>query len=259
MASSLLFRGPAAFAPATRWPVAGALFAGLGIVLAAVAMGGAGYLGCLAGLGLLDDANLEAAARRQDSYEMIACQFAGLGGQQGMFAALTLFAAGFYAASRREALLLAAPPGTAIYLKAFALMIAGVAAYTLAVWFASPADLARDLNSLMPIIRFDPPWAALLAIGIGAPLSEELLFRGFLLPALSRSRLGFAGAALVTTAAWAALHFTYSIFGLAEVFLIGLYFSWLVWRTGSLWVPMFCHAAYNTIVLLILRHAPLPF
>ena len=36
---------------------------------------------------------------------------------------------------------------------------------------------------------------ALLVVGIGAPLSEELLFRGFLLSALARSRLGFAGAA----------------------------------------------------------------
>lgn len=258
MASSSLLRGPAAFAPATRWPVIWAIFAGLGIVLAAVALGGAGYVGCLAALGLPVDIGLEAAAQPQNSFESIACQLAGLGGQQGAFVALTLLAAGFYAASRRDALLLAPPPGLAIYVKAFVLMIAGVAGFTLAVWFVSPQDLASDLKALLPLIRFDPLWAALLAIGIGAPLSEELLFRGFLLPSLARSRLGFAGAALLTTAAWTALHFTYSIFGLVEVFLIGLYFCWLVWRTGSLWVPMFCHAAYNSAVFLLLRYAPPP-
>lgn len=258
MASSSLFRGPAAFVPATRWPVIGAVFAGLGIVLAAVAAGGGGAIGCLIGLGVPLETLTATDPQTQNSFESVVCQIAGVGGQQVMFVALTLLAAGFYAASRREALLLAPLPGLAICIKAFLLMILGVALYTLAVWFASPKDLASDLKTLMPIIKFDPLWPALLVIGIGAPVSEELLFRGFLLPALARSRLGFIGAALLTTIAWAALHFTYSIFGLVEVFLIGLYFSWLVWRTGSLWVAMFCHAAYNSAVFLLLRYAPLP-
>ena len=48
---------------------------------------------------------------------------------------------------------------------------------------------------LRPFVRlFGEQWVlALLVVGIGAPLSEELLFRGFLLSALARSRLGFAG------------------------------------------------------------------
>ena len=48
------------------------------------------------------------------------------------------------------------------------------------------------------------------------------------------------------------------LFGIIEVFLIGLFFSWLLWRTGSLWVAIFCHALYNSLIVLVLRYVPLP-
>ena len=96
----------------------------------------------------------------------------------------------------------------------------------------------------MPLLR-----SIGLAIVVGAPLSEELLFRGFLLSALAQSRLGYFGAALLTTLGWTVLHAGYSGLGLIEVFLAGLLFSWLLWRTGNLWVPIACHAFYNGIVL----------
>jgi membrane protease YdiL (CAAX protease family) len=87
---------------------------------------------------------------------------------------------------------------------------------------------------------------------VGAPLSEELLFRGFLLGALAHSRLGFVGAAVVSSAAWTALHGGYSLVGLADVFATGLLFCWLIWRTGSVLVTIFCHAAYNGGIVLAL-------
>ena len=53
-------------------------------------------------------------------------------------------------------------------------------------------------TDLRPFVGFmtGPDWLlALLVVGIGAPLSEELLFRGFLLSALAGTRFGFLGAA----------------------------------------------------------------
>jgi hypothetical protein len=113
---------------------------------------------------------------------------------------------------------------------------------------------------LRPLVQlFGEQWIlALLVVGVGAPLSEELLFRGFLLSALARSRLGFAGGAVITTVWWTALHAGYSAAGIIEVFVIGLFFSWLLWRTGSLRVPIFCHALYNSLIVVVLRHVPLP-
>jgi len=97
-----------------------------------------------------------------------------------------------------------------------------------------------------------------MVVGVGAPLAEELLFRGFLLSALARSRLGFWGAAIVCSGLWTALHAGYSLAGVIEVFLIGLYLSWLLWRTGSLRVTLFCHGLYNALVLVVLLNVPLP-
>ena len=89
-------------------------------------------------------------------------------------------------------------------------------------------------------------------------LSEELLFRGLLLPALAKSRLGIAGAAIVSSVLWTSLHANYSLTGLAEVFIAGLLFAWLLWRTGSLRVPILCHGLYNALIILGLRYLPLP-
>jgi membrane protease YdiL (CAAX protease family) len=50
----------------------------------------------------------------------------------------------------------------------------------------------------------------------------------------------------------------YSLAGVIEVFLIGIYFSWLLWRTGSLRVALFCHALYNSLIVLVLLNVPLP-
>jgi membrane protease YdiL (CAAX protease family) len=75
---------------------------------------------------------------------------------------------------------------------------------------------------------------------------------------LAKSRLGLAGTGVLTAVLWTALHFGYSVFGLIEVLAIGLYFSWLLVRTGSVWVTIFCHAIYNTTVGLALYFVTLP-
>jgi membrane protease YdiL (CAAX protease family) len=114
-------------------------------------------------------------------------------------------------------------------------------------------DMLTDLRPFVGLVT-GPDWALAAAVlGLGAPVSEELLFRGFLLGALAKSRLGFTGAALVSTTLWTALHAGYSAVGLAEVFAIGLLLAWLLWRTGSLWVTIFCHALYNSLIVLALR------
>jgi membrane protease YdiL (CAAX protease family) len=36
------------------------------------------------------------------------------------------------------------------------------------------------------------------------------------------------------------------------VFIGGAYMSWLLWRSGSIWLPIICHAATNCFFLVIL-------
>jgi hypothetical protein len=74
----------------------------------------------------------------------------------------------------------------------------------------------------------------------------------------ARDTSGFALAALFSTAAWTLMHLGYSLIGLAEVFLIGLYFCWLMWRFGNLWLTIALHAFYNGMQMVVLMLVPLP-
>lgn len=177
---------------------------------------------------------------------------------QAAMVALVLLAAGLFGGRRLEVLQLrpvAQGPwliGSAIV--AMALLLGGLNAL---LYWLFENDVMADLRPHLALIQSDAWPLAALAIGAGAPLMEELTFRGFLQSALAQ-RLGFWPATLITTAAWTLLHWGYSAAGMAEVFLIGLYFSWLLWRTGSLWPALICHAVYNSSLVLLLRYAPLP-
>lgn len=244
---STLFGGPPAYESRTPWSPWAALLAALVIV-------GASILGSILVLGssFVAGSGEGPGAGRQDMNAL-----ATLAIWQAIAVVLTMLASALFGGRIRDVLALR-PPGVAqVYLKAVLLMAALQVVVSAVQYFFFPQDMYADLR---PIVRlFGDQWVlALLVVGLGAPLSEELLFRGFLLSALSRSRLGFAGAAVVTTILWTALHAGYSIAGLVEVSLIGLFFSWLLWRTGSLRVPIFCHALYNTLIVVVLRHVPLP-
>ena len=119
-------------------------------------------------------------------------------------------------------------------------------------------DMLRDLRVFQKIMADTPTIVPMLALVIGAPVCEEILFRGFLLNRLAHTRLGFVGASILATLGWTVLHFGYSAIGLVEVFAAGLLFSWALWRTGSLWVPIVFHAIYNAIVFVIISTIPLP-
>jgi uncharacterized protein len=97
-------------------------------------------------------------------------------------------------------------------------------------------------------------WGLLIGAAVGAPIAEELLFRGLLFGVLRESRLGFAGTLMMTSALWSALHMQYSLYGLIAIFFIGLYLGWLRERTGSLVPPMVCHALYNGTIVVALAN-----
>lgn len=87
-------------------------------------------------------------------------------------------------------------------------------------------------------------WAGVLIIVVGAPFLEETIFRGFLLTSLSKTRLGFWGAAVVSSGLWAAIH-GYALSLAVGLFVFGLLLSLLVRRTGSIWVSILLHAIWN--------------
>ncbi|MCB1512082.1 MAG: CPBP family intramembrane metalloprotease [Hyphomicrobiaceae bacterium] len=125
-------------------------------------------------------------------------------------------------------------------------------AYSLFSLAFFPDAVAKDMAIFKKLMVGVPLWIPALILVVGAPLSEELLFRGFFLGQLRQSRLGFAGGAVIATLGWTLLHLGYTVVGLLDVFLAGLLFSWTLWRTGTVWVPIAFHALYNATVLAVI-------
>ncbi len=113
---------------------------------------------------------------------------------------------------------------------------------------------AGDVKPFADMAQTRVWWALLIGAGIGAPVAEELLFRGLLFGVLRDTRLRLAGTLIATAALWSALHMQYSLYGLAAIFFIGLYLGWLRERTGSLIPPMVCHALYNGSIVVALAN-----
>jgi hypothetical protein len=116
--------------------------------------------------------------------------------------------------------------------------------------------LHRWIPDSLPITEFfkDRPSALLLgAFGIlVAPLMEELLFRGFLYPALARWT-GTVVSIIVTASAFTLLHgaqLGYSWAPLLLIFVVGITLTVARARTNSVATCVIVHMTYNFILLL---------
>jgi membrane protease YdiL (CAAX protease family) len=86
-----------------------------------------------------------------------------------------------------------------------------------------------------------------LALMVMAPLSEEIFFRGFLFTGIEGSRLGPAGAIIITTLAWSVMHLQYDIYSIAGLFVGGLLLGFARLRSNSIYPPIVMHALQNLI------------
>lgn len=109
----------------------------------------------------------------------------------------------------------------------------------------------RDLQDLVRGLRGWGPSLVLFLVVAGlAPLFEELLFRGFLLPVLARG--GRTTLALVLSALlFGAIHLQPA--GLPTLATLGFVLGLALRHTGSLWPPILVHACWNGTIFLVMR------
>ena len=140
----------------------------------------------------------------------------------------------------RESLRLVWPP-----LGATAAWIAGFVLWAVALELLNRQLGMHEVDSWRA--RFGAAAIAVRVLGIMllAPVAEELVFRGILLPRLARTRLGGVGAVLVTAAFFAALHFAAPA-AMLLIFLDGVFFGVARLRSNSLILPMLMHILGNT-------------
>ncbi len=121
----------------------------------------------------------------------------------------------------------------------------------LILWLASSDGLTIALKRpLVPPIMVEaigtaPLWLIALAVVAAAPIIEETLFRGFFYRGLAESHLGPGMAIGITATAWAAMHLQYDLYGVATVYLMGLYLGLVRHYTASLPLTILLHALAN--------------
>jgi membrane protease YdiL (CAAX protease family) len=240
-----LFRGPPAYTARTPWRPVQAVAAVAVILLLGAAVG-----------------RLPEVANAIWGGPMVAGEWADVASRV-LVLVLTVGASMLLGGRARDVLALRSPAkGWRSYAGAALLSVVVVPLLIGAVLIAVAA-LSGQLEELIQSGQDD--YSSMRAVDVGwplavvvAPLEEEVLFRGFLLSALAQTRLRFWGAAVVSVALWTGLH-DYSVLGLAKIFGTGLVFSWILWRTGSLRVTIFCHAVNNGLALLLLQLWDMPF
>ena len=166
---------------------------------------------------------------------------------------LTWLAASRFGGNAREVLQAdRGAPGVGEVVTAVSGLVLVLGVFNALVYLLRPDLLFADMQQFVPMIQGSLWPLTALGVGVGAPLSEELLFRGFALSAVAKWRYGFWPAALMVNIIWTAFHIGYSVVGVLEVFVGGLYLTWLLWRSGSIWLPIICHAVTNCVFLAIL-------
>jgi membrane protease YdiL (CAAX protease family) len=106
-------------------------------------------------------------------------------------------------------------------------------------------------NPLLELVFHSGDRLALFCLGLTAtvlaPLFEETLFRGVLLPVLAQ-RLGGLGAVLASAAVFALAHL--SLGELVPLFVLGVGLGLLRWRTGRLAPGVFMHGFWNALTFI---------
>lgn len=95
---------------------------------------------------------------------------------------------------------------------------------------------AFEESTFKPLLYID--------INVLAPVSEEILFRGFILAGLAFT-LGRVSGALISSVLFSAVHIDIDV--MPPIFVFSMLLAWLYIRTGSIWPPIAAHALNNMI------------
>lgn len=89
---------------------------------------------------------------------------------------------------------------------------------------------------------------SILIVGLLAGLSEELYFRGTLQRLIGSGRLGPHATIWITAVIFSLFHMQF--YGFFPRVLLGAWFGYLFYWTGSIWLPVIIHALNNSIYVL---------
>lgn len=112
-----------------------------------------------------------------------------------------------------------------------------------------PNNIAAPLTQMLR-----NPWG-FFAIGLLAPVAEEMVFRGAILRWLLQKQRPWAAIA-ISAALFAAVHLNPA--QMPHAFLMGLLLGWMYWRTGSIVPGLALHFVNNAVAYVLCNILPDP-
>jgi membrane protease YdiL (CAAX protease family) len=118
---------------------------------------------------------------------------------------------------------------------------------------ARVAKSLERLSFILPGTAEERRWFVLVAITAG--VSEEILYRGFLIQYFRELpvHVGLTEALVMSACVFGIAHVYQGIMGMVQTAILGAVFGVLFVTTGSLFFPMVLHALVDLRILLILR------
>lgn len=116
---------------------------------------------------------------------------------------------------------------------------------------AGPARAAEDAAAAATSLMLDTRSAGglvinILIVGILTGVCEELFFRGTVQRMLRTAGMGAWASIVISAFIFSALHF--QLYGFVPRLLMGIFFGWLLERSGSVWTSAVAHAINNSVV-----------
>jgi membrane protease YdiL (CAAX protease family) len=150
-------------------------------------------------------------------------------------------------------------PGMAHFLLGLLMFVAAMVLANTVAYLVKQAQVAvtgqgsNELEETMKVFGEWPLPFAVLVIGIGPGIAEELWCRGF----LGRGLVGRYGAVLgvLLTSIWFGLMHVYPLHQVAGTMVLGLVLHFIYLTTRSLLLPMFLHFLNNSVALVATRLA----
>lgn len=228
--------GPARYEPRGQWRPLHAFVAACVILVAALSI--AVVVIYAAGYVVLGDAYEQASEEHAELILMLSLLLGAI-----LMALLAWLAAGLYGDRACAVLQLDGPmpsiTDAAAAISGYTLMYSVAAALRHTIDPATfLADFAAENTTSIQILG-QVYWPLLFPALVISYLGIEILFDGFLLSGLAKSRWGFWPPVMLISLI-ASYSVGPSILASSQEFLLSIYSAWLIWRSGRLWLAMLC-------------------
>ena len=114
--------------------------------------------------------------------------------------------------------------------------------------FIEYPDYIKQINEFMKFKGLQTTICLIVGVAIIAPVTEEMVFRGFFQQTLEHNFRSISNAFLIVALAFMIIHL--NLYFALHIFIIGYFLSFVAWKTNSIWPSIIIHSVNNFLSLL---------